>query len=323
MIVHDVARAGVDTGKANFDQIYHAPDPREYFRVLVGLDYIIPDLAKGVFRSLIDYRRREADGVAGRRSPGRPVTIVDIGSSYGINAAVINHAPDIERLARRYSAPEMYQLSSDELRLLDRSYFESWPKLTPAHFIGVDTSVPAVSYGQAVGLLDGGVTSNLEEGDPSEAEQRLLRDTDLVISTGCVGYVTERTFRRVIACRRAKEPPIVASFVLRMYSYDRIADCLAEFGLVTEKLDGMTFVQRRFASQQECSTTVERLTAKGVDPQGKESDGLLHAELFVSRPEREVRRLPLGEIVSITNGERSTRGRRFKRVGDRPAEFVH
>jgi hypothetical protein len=301
-------------GKANFDTIYHAPDPREYFRVLVGLDYIIPDLAKGVFRSLIDSFDKPA---------GQPLRVVDVGSSYGINSAVINYPVDIRRLARRYAQPEVYTLSAEALRALDRHYFASWPRLSGARFVGVDTSLPAVSYAQAVGLLDGAVTTNLELFDPSQSEQELLLDTHLVTTTGCVGYVTEKTFRRILNCQNGGRPPAVASFVLRTYSYAAIEAELSRVGLVTEKLDGVTFVQRRFRSTAEFEASLARLKSMGIDPTGKEADGLLHAELFVSRPAGEVRDRPLGELVSITSGENQTRGRRFRLVEDARTEFVH
>jgi len=303
-----------ESGKANFDDIYHAPDPREYFRVLVGLDYIIPDLAKGVFRSLIE----NCD-----TSPGRPPTVVDVGSSYGINSAVIDYPLDIVRLARRYAQPEVYTLAPDALRVLDGHYFAAWPRLTRARFIGVDTSVPAVSYAQAVGLLDGAVTTNLEQSDPSVADRALLREADLIITTGCVGYVTAKTFRRILDCQVSGRPRTVASFVLRMYPYSEIEAELSRAGLVTEKLDGVTFVQRRFSSTAELEATLQRLEAMGIDPSGKEADGLLHAELFVSRPADAVRSLPLRDLVSVTNGEHQTRGKRFKLVQDTRTEFVH
>ncbi|MBT8226302.1 MAG: class I SAM-dependent methyltransferase [Dactylosporangium sp.] len=300
-------------GKSNFESIYHAPDPREYFRVLVGLDYIIPNLAKVIFRSLVEHRQNQR---------GAPLKVVDIGSSYGINSAVVNHPLDIERLARRYQESEIYALPSEELADLDRNYFASWPKLSDATFVGVDTSVPAASYAQSVGLLDHTVTSDLERSDPSADEQRLLSDTDLIISTGCVGYVTEKTFGRVLNCHQGPIPPIVASFVLRMYPYTDIESRLSQFGLVTEKMEGITFVQRRFASQQECTFTVDTLNSMGIDSRGKEADGLLHAELFVSRTKEAIDDLPLGELVSITLGENSTRGRRFKRTECSHTEFV-
>jgi SAM-dependent methyltransferase len=301
-------------GKTNFDTIYSAPDPREYFRVLVGLDYIIPDLAKGIFRSLID--RFE-------KPPGRFPKVVDVGCSYGINSAVIDYPVDIAGLARRYAQPEVYALSSEMLRVLDRNYFASWPRLSGARFVGVDTSLPAVSYAQAVGLLDGTVTTNLELSDPSPDEQEVLRGADLIITTGCVGYVTEQTFRRILACQDGGNPPVIASFVLRMYSYSAIEAELSRAGLVTQKLGGITFVQRRFSSTTEFESTLTRLESMGIDPTGKEADGLLHAELFVSRSIEDVRKYPLGELVSITSGENQTRGRRFRLIKDGRTEFVH
>jgi hypothetical protein len=301
-------------GKANFDEIYSAPDPREYFRVLVGLDYIIPDLAKGIFRSLIEQVERP-DGSA--------PTVVDVGSSYGINSAVIDYPLDIPGLARRYMQSDVYTLPPDEMVTLDRHYFAAWPRVNNARFIGVDTSEPAISYAQGVGLLAGGITTNLEESEPTPEDRALLADTDLLITTGCVGYVTSKTFRRLIASRTTDRPLAVVSFVLRMYSYDEFEQELLDFGLVTEKLDGVTFVQRRFHSTAEFESTLERLNSMGVDPVGKEADGLLHAELFVSRSPEAIEKLPLGELVSITNGENQTRGRRFKLVQDNRTEFVH
>jgi hypothetical protein len=305
---------GQSVGKANFDDIYTAPDPREYFRVLVGLDYIIPDLAKGIFRSLINQVKR---------SDGNDPLVIDVGSSYGINSAVIDYPLDIQRLARRYMQPDIYTLPPREMRRLDKSYFASWPKVGNARFVGVDTSEPAISYARSVGLMDGGVTTNLEESDPTPQEAALLADADLMITTGCVGYVTAKTFRRILACRSPGQPLVVASFVLRMYSYGEFADELARHGLVTERLDGVTFVQRRFHSNSEFDSTLSRLESMGVDPAGKEADGLFHAELFVSRTPEAVDEIPLGDLISVTSGENQTRGRRFKLVQDNRTEFVH
>ncbi|MEZ5994503.1 MAG: hypothetical protein R3C25_01980 [Hyphomonadaceae bacterium] len=61
--------------KASFDNLYSQEDPRSYFSVLGSLDYAIPDLAKPIFRQAL---------AAFRRSRGRPATILDLGSSYGI-----------------------------------------------------------------------------------------------------------------------------------------------------------------------------------------------------------------------------------------------
>ncbi len=288
--------------KANFDSIYDAPDPREYFRQLSGLDYIIPDLAKEIFRRLVRQREYEL---------GRPVKVLDIGCSYGINAALVRYPIDIQRLIDRYGHPAMLRLDTMEVAALDAHYFRSWPRQSAAEFVGLDRSSAAVTYAQSVGLLDGGLSSNFEKATPTNEEARLLEGTDIIISTGVVGYVTERTFRRILDCQRPGSRPLVASFVLRMFPYEAIASELSHFGLATEKLEGVTFVQRRFNSIDELKATSAHLQRLGIDTRGKEADGLLHAELYVSRPTEEVQETSLADLVSVTSGGSRKYGQRY------------
>ena len=99
----------INSTKANFDAIYSHPDPREYFRVLCGLDYVIPDLAKSPFRAILKALR------AGGK---RHLKIADLGCSYGINSALLRYPLDISRLALRYASREMQQLDSETLATL-------------------------------------------------------------------------------------------------------------------------------------------------------------------------------------------------------------
>ena len=295
----------INSNKANFDRIYRMPDPREYFRVLYDLDYVIPELSKTIFRSLIANCR-----IRRRKRP----KVLDIGCSYGVNAALVRFPLDIERLAARYGTPEMLTLSPSRLAELDRNYFESWPQLVDADFVGVDCSYPAVAYAQDVGLIDAGVTSDLERQSPQEAETETLRGLDLIISTGCVGYITEKSFARILALQDRGRMPWIASFVLRMFPYHSLAEELRKFGLVTEKLEGVTFVQRRFHSKLECETTIETLKAQGIDPAGKETEGLYHAEFYLSRPESDIECLPLSDVISITSGASRIYGSRYRQL---------
>jgi SAM-dependent methyltransferase len=298
--------------KANFDRIYELPDPREYLRVLGGLDYVIPDLAKGILRSLI---------ARCARAKGRRVKVLDLGCSYGINAALVRFPLDMQRMAHRYNHNSMHGLSTDQLLKLDANYFGSWPEQVNASFVGLDVSEAAIGYAKSVGLIESGVAANLENDEPSAEERAALEDVDIIVSTGCVGYVTDKTFNRLLAMREKGDAPWVVSFVLRMFPYDAIEAELAQHGLVTEKLGGVTFVQRRFHSESELEATLKAVQSRGIDTHGKETDGLFHAELFVSRPETEVRDNPLSEIVSVTSGENRRYGRRY-RWGSRKARLM-
>jgi SAM-dependent methyltransferase len=279
--------------KTDFSQIYLQRDPREYFRVLGQLDYIIPHLAQPVFDQLIRARAETQQ---------EPITVLDLGCSYGLNGALIKYGLRYDALRQRYTDPALKSLSSEALRELDRNYYQSWPKKPRVRVIGLDPSENAVRYGQSVGTLDIALPLNLEAYDPSPEQARVLETVDLVISTGCVGYVGRPTFQRLAKLARRGRPAWVASFVLRMFGYDEIEATLGTLGLETERFEGATFVQRRFANAEEMHAAIHAVEQRGLDPHGRESDGLFHADLFVSRPPDQIARLPIQKLVSVVSG---------------------
>lgn len=292
--------------KVNFDQIYVEDDPREYFRVLYGLDYIIPELAQPVFHALVRHLQRK------RR---RRVKVLDLGCSYGINAALLRYPLKVDRLAARYSDLQANGLDAEGVAELDRTYYQSWPKNLDIEIVGVDVSAPAIAYARNVGLIDAGFTVDLETSDMPADMAATLADVDLIISTGCIGYVGERTFAKLMSA--IANPEVwVASFVLRMYPFTPIATVLERHGLGSEKLEGITFVQRRFHNEREFRDTLEVLRARGIPVEGSEEDGLLLAELFVSRPPNDRAAVPLNRLVTLTCGGERGFGRRFRRDGD-------
>ncbi|MFD0688221.1 class I SAM-dependent methyltransferase [Actinomadura fibrosa] len=264
------------TGKVSLDHIYVQPDPRAYFGTLRGLDYHIPELAKPHFAALVD-EYREARGVA-------VPTVLDIGCSYGINAALLKHGATMAELYDRYSGPDADRWTRAALLARDRESIRTGEPANRTRFLGLDASDNALSYALEAGFLDGAVHADLEAGDPTEEQRAQLAPTDVVISTGCLGYVTERTLLRVVeASAGTGGPPWMAHFVLRMFPFDPIAERLAEAGYETVRHDGV-FRQRRFATEEERTLVLDRLSAVGVDPSGLETDGWLYAQLHVSRP---------------------------------------
>lgn len=259
-----------DTGKASFDDIYAAPDPRAYFSTLRCLDYQIPEQAKPHFRTLID-EYRAAFEVATPQ-------VVDIGSSYGINAALLRCDLTMADLYQRYdrAAPD----TTDDLLAADRDLVAA-RGAARARFVGLDVSEPALSYGVKAGFLDDAVLADLEANDPTPPQLGQLAATNLVISTGCLGYVGAPTVSRVVTA--ADRPPWMAHFVLRMFPFDPIADALAALGYRIVRADGL-FRQRRFASREEQEQVLDTLAGIGIDPAGQETDGWFYAELFACRP---------------------------------------
>lgn len=279
--------------KSDFSQIYLDKDPREYFRVLGQLDYIIPHLAQPVLDQLIRARAE---------TQAEPVTVLDLGCSYGLNGALMKYALRYDALRERYTDPALKTLSSEELLELDRHFYKSWPKNPRVRVIGLDPSENAVSYGEAVGTMDLGLPLDLEESDPTPEQAKALEAVDIIVSTGCVGYVTSKTFQRLAKLARRGRPAWVASFVLRMFPYDDIEETLATLGLKTERFESATFVQRRFANFEEMDATIKAVEERGLDPRGREADGLFHADLFISRTPEEIARRPIQKLVSVVSG---------------------
>jgi len=283
----------INKAKADFSSIYVQPDPRAYFRELGGLDYVIPHLAQPIFRQLAEARIR---------AKGGPITVLDLGCSYGVNGALMKYPLTLDVMQDRYTNRAMQELSPEELCAFDRRFFSSWPTRTDLRVIGLDVSREAVAYAERCGAIDHGIVRDLETEELATEEREALAAVDMIVSTGCVGYVTSKTFDKLAACTIQGHVPWVASFVLRMFAYDPIAATLARQGLPTERFEGATFIQRRFRDEQEMGATLTALAERGISAAGKESEGLFHAELFVSRPREEIAAAPINGILSIASG---------------------
>lgn len=277
------------SGKASFEQIYDLEDPREYFNILGSLDYRIPHHGQQVFSTLAEERRAAGGG---------PVNVLDLCCSYGINAALLKYELTLEDLYERYGSEDLRELSGEELAAADTEFYRRRCKEDALRVVGLDVAANAVSYGVKAGLLDEGAVEDLENTKPSAALRETVCETDLLTVTGGVGYISERTFARVLDCVPEGEEPWVATFALRWVDYSSVAGTLAERGLVTEKLDTHTFDQRRFVNPEEHEYVCRELEKMGVDPEGKESEGCYHAEFYLSRPTDEVRERSLKELLS-------------------------
>lgn len=259
-------------GKASLDHIYTQPDPRAYFTTLHGLKYGIPQLAKPYFADLIRQHRQT--------QPGHTVRLLDIGCSYGVNAALLNDDATMDELHQWYADPAVHAMDHDTLLARDRKRFAG--RRARARIVGLDSSQPALDYAHRAGLLDDAVCADLENNELTESQRGQLAGTDLVISTGCIGYVGASTITKV-ATADGDHRPWMAHFVLRMVPFEPIADSLRPLGYDIERVDRL-FRQRQFVSGEEQAQVVDTLRTAGVDPSGLEDTGWLYAQLHLCRP---------------------------------------
>lgn len=269
----------INEAKAEMGHIYNQPDPRAYFRELKGLGYSIPDEAKPVFKRLIGHLRRS-------RNEGT-VHLLDLGCSYGVNAALLKYDLAMTDLYRHWEQDHPKDASPQEVAEIDQRYFANLDEPEDIEVIGLDQAENAVFFAEEIGLLDEALAVNLETGTLTKSNEEELAAVDLIASTGCVGYVTEKSFERLLPAVAPGRLPWMANFVLRMFPFDTIEQTLSEHGYVTEKLENHTFVQRRFASAEEREQVLDHLAEQGIDPTGKETEGYLLAEFYLSRPANE------------------------------------
>ncbi|MCB2097651.1 MAG: hypothetical protein AB7F91_11480 [Parvularculaceae bacterium] len=257
--------------KANFDDIYNLPDPRRYYRTLGALDYRIPTEARPIFRRVMKAMGKDN------------LSVLDIGCSYGVNAALIQYDLEFSDLVARYRRQEMREESVAEAIFDDAAFFADRRKAVEATFTGMDVAAEAAGYARAVGLIDDAIVENLEAAPMTDDARAAVADVDLIITTGAVGYVTEKTFNRLIDAVEGP-PPWIAAFSLRQFPFDAIAEELTGFGLETEKLDDRCFPQRRFRDEEEAAGALAAVEALGLDPAGLEADGEYFAEFYLAKP---------------------------------------
>ena len=297
--------ATINESKAVFDDIYNEADPRSYFSVLGSLNYMIPDVAEPIIRQIL----------AAKAALYGNVTVLDVGCSYGINAATHRFPVNFTSLLGRYARREMMSIASERLIELDRHFYASWPEIGSADFIGLDISQSAIRYANETGLHVNGVAADLESADLSAADEAILAPANVLLSTGSIGYVSDQTYKKLL--KTVSDRTWAISFVLRMFPFDGFVSAFAEQGMVTEKLSSATFIQRRFRDADELEKCLSALAERGIDTQGFEAEGLFHADLFLSRPADDAKAMPIDEVVTISSGHYSSFGARYIQI-DQP-----
>lgn len=178
----------VQDPKASFDSIYSNPTPHAYFAEMRRLGYQIGEQARPYCLA--------AARVLEKRLPQWPVQVLDVGCSYGVGAAFVKHGCTFEELVSFYAsrAPKDYAACT----AATRAWLNVVPPLLDARVTGLDASEAATRFAEDAGLLERGLARDYEDALPSEEDRELLRNCNMLMCTGAVGYVTEKTFSRIV-----------------------------------------------------------------------------------------------------------------------------
>jgi hypothetical protein len=282
------------TRKADFSDIYTAPDPRPYYRTLGQWDYQIPENALPVIKRVLHACDPYGHAGDGHEAP----VVLDLCCSYAPNAALLRHNLAFDDITGHYLSPDLDSLSPAEVLTRDRNFYAAHLVNAGLRIVGLDASPPAIAYARDVGLLTDGWAENLEEHEPSVDLASGLRDVKLIVCTGGVGYIGYQTFDRLLRCIQRPHDVWIVLFVLRAFNTEKIAATLQEFDLVTEHIPAISVRQRRFASQHEAAAAIHDVRLQGLDPAGKEDTGWLYADLHIARPATAAQAQDISELLS-------------------------
>jgi len=275
--------------KKDFTNIYTQKDPTPYLEEMKNLEYRIPDQTKPLYKHLaeriINYKKS-------------PVKILDFGSSYGINSALLNHELILSEL------DEFFVENNPNPSIKStQNFFDDLPNNDPnLEFYLVDTSSPALDFAEKAGLCEESFCVNLEKETISSKLQQIIRDIDLIISTGCVGYIGWKSFAKMFSNIEGERGPlpIFAFTVLRIFRMDEIERVFKEnnFELLKTKIGPLK--QRRFYDKTEMSDTLDLLKRRNIDTKNLEETGYYFADFYVGGP-RNIKSTWLSWVQNLEN----------------------
>ena len=266
--------------KKDFTDIYTQNSPYEYLKEMKRLQYRIPDSTKPLYLSLAEQLFNKLQ---------RPVNVLDLGSSYGINSALMKYNLTMSKLDD-FFLKEKEPTTEETIQ-----FFKNLSKNDTLNFYQMDISQPALKFSESVGLCKKGICMNLEANNPTLKKE--LFQIDMVIATGCIGYIGYKAFSNLFeiiknqqfnSSQPKTEPvtPILAFSVLRIFDMEKIQKTFDYYGYSLVKSDLKPICQRNFSDSEEKSQTLSLLHSKGIDTKGYEDEGSFFADFYVASPKR-------------------------------------
>ncbi len=270
--------------KATFDDAYTAPTPHAYVASMAKTGYEIGEQAR-------PYCVAAAELLRERNGGAWAVQMLDVGCSYGIGSAFVKYGCSFDEIVSFFSsrAPREYHAACEAMRM----WLNIAPPACDVRAVGLDSSEPAIRFAVDAGLLDGGIAQNFERPDiaPNEDEKAWFRSCNLLISTGAIGYITERTLEVVLQHLGKDYPaefgPFAVVTILRMFDSAPIEAVFEEHGFTFAAVPGLRLPQRRFADEEEQHKVISLLHDRGIDTGRWENRGRHYADLFIAAPPRQ------------------------------------
>ena len=261
--------------KASFDAAYSAPTPHRYLHNMTAVDYRMADYMNPFLSAIVD----------ASVTPAGPVRVLDLGCSYGVSGALLRTDCSYQELAKFFRHEASSEYSSCVVE--SKRWLESHAARVDVEVVGFDSSVEAIRFAAASRMIDEGIARNLEENESelTEDERSLIRQCDVLLSTGVIGYVTDKTVSPILDefghDARGALGPVAVMSVLELFDPEPIAESFAEHGYRFGQLP-VRLPQRRSADEEEREGVLETLRDRGQRTATQESENRMFASLCVA-----------------------------------------
>ena len=265
----------INSKKLDLNHVYNFKDPTPYYQSITQYQYDLPERAKPYFQKVINaYRNDESV---------HSLKILDIGCSYGINAALLKFDKSLADLCQHYT--DQLRLQQAEIARIHSDYhwFHEANFDKELQFIGLDSAKNAINYAVESQLIQSGIYTNLETSPLLKEDYRIMQDVNLLISTGCIGYITEVTFDKILSAVEDISKLWGAVFVLKMFDLSELQKTLDQYNLVLVET-GVTVKQRSFSSVDEKESMINFIEKQGLSAEKEKKSDNLFAQLFLILP---------------------------------------
>ena len=263
--------------KKDFTDIYTQDSPVEYLKEMDKLEYSISDSTKPLYNTIIE----QLEDVL-----SRSINVLDLGSSYGINSSLMKYNLTMSELN------DFFLNGSEPTKKETKQFYEKCTSNDNMNFYQIDISEEALKFSEEMGLCERGMNVDLEDEKSNLLES--LPKMDVVIATGCIGYIGYKAILNILKVIKNRKPnsiesekkyvaPIFAFSVLRIFDMADIEEVFEMYDYSIVKSDIKPIRQRNFSDPKEKTQTISLLHDMEIDTKKYEDDGNFYADFYVAK----------------------------------------
>ena len=263
--------------KTDFTDIYTQDSPHRYLKEMDRLEYTISDSTKLLYNSIIEELENTLS---------RPINVLDLGSSYGINSSLLKYNLTMSELNN------FFLNGTEPTKKETKQFYEECTSNDNMNFYQIDISEEALKFSEEMNLCERGMNVDLESEKLNLLES--LPKMDVVIATGCIGYIGYKTFSNLLKVTKNRQSnsiqseteyvaPIFAFSVLRMFDMDDIEEVFEMYDYSIVKSDIKPIRQRNFSDPKEKAQTISLLHDMEINTKKYEDDGNFYADFYIAR----------------------------------------